>query len=176
MRLINRQSSKTMNTETEQILAELERIVAERQDWLFRFAYMRIGNREDAEDVVQEVLLGVFRRLREATKVENMEQYLLRSISNACNDYFRRKPLKIVSLDEAGQIPIPESDRQIHEEYVRINRLLDSLPNEQAEIVRLKCYDELKFKQIAELLGIPEPTAKSRYRYAIMHIQQMVKK
>ena len=165
-----------MNTETEQLIAELERIVAERQDWLFRFAYMRIGNREDAEDVVQEVLLGVFRRLREKTKVESVEQYLIRSISNACADYFRRKPLKIVPLDKAEHIPANESDRQIHEEYMRINKLLDSLPEEQAEIVRLKCYDELTFKQIAELLSIPEPTAKSRYRYAIMHIQQMIKK
>lgn len=165
-----------MNTETEQLIAELERIVAERQDWLFRFAYMRIGNREDAEDVVQEVLLGVFQRLREKTKVESVEQYLIRSVSNACTDYFRRKPLKIVSLDKAEHIPANESDRLIHEEYVRINKLLDSLPEEQAEIVRLKCYDELTFKQIAELLSIPEPTAKSRYRYAIMHIQQMIKK
>ena len=46
-----------MNEETEQLLTELERIVTERQDWLFRFAYMRIGIREDAEDLVQEVLL-----------------------------------------------------------------------------------------------------------------------
>ena len=173
-----------MNKETEQQLAELERIVAERQDWLFRFAYMRIGSREDAEDVVQEVLLGVFGRLRERTKVDSVEQYLIRSVSNACNDYFRRRSkettksiqLKLVSLDKAEQIPTDESDRQIHEEYLRINRLLDSLPQEQAEIVRLKCYDELTFKQIAELLSIPEPTAKSRYRYAIMHIQQMIKK
>lgn len=165
-----------MNTETEQLIAELERLVTERQDWLFRFAYMRIGNREDAEDVMQEVLLGVFRRLRENTKVESVEQYLIRSISNACTDYFRRKPLKIVSLDKAEHVPTNESDRLIHEEYVRVNNLLNSLPEEQAEIVRLKCYDELTFKQIAELLGIPEPTAKSRYRYAIMHIQQMIKK
>lgn len=165
-----------MNKETEQLIEELERIVAERQDWLFRFAYMRIGSREDSEDVVQEVLLGVFRRLREKTKVDSVEQYLIRSISNACTDYFRRKPLKIVSLDKAEHIPVNESDRQIHEEYMRINKLLDSLPEEQAEIVRLKCYDELTFKQIAELLSIPEPTAKSRYRYAIMHIQQMIKK
>lgn len=165
-----------MNKETEQLIAELERIVAERQDWLFRFAYMRIGNREDAEDVVQEVLLGVFRRLLEKTKVESVEQYLIRSVSNACTDYFRRKPLKIVSLDKAEHIPANESDRLIHEEYMRINKLLNSLPEEQAEIVRLKCYDELTFKQIAELLSIPEPTAKSRYRYAIMHIQQMIKK
>ena len=161
---------------TEQNIIELERIVAERQDWLFRFAYMRIGIREDAEDVVQEVLLSVFRRLQEKMHVESVEQYVIRSISNACNDYFRKKPLRMVSLDKAEEVPVHEGDRQIHEEFVRINKLLDTLPQEQSEIVRLKCYDDLTFKQIAELQDIPEATAKSRYRYAIMHIQQMLKK
>jgi len=165
-----------MNEEMEPLLNDFERIVAERQDWLFRFAYMRIGIREDAEDVVQDVLLGVFRRLREKTDVDSVEHYIIRAISNACIDYFRRKPLRVVSLDQAEQIPVSEGDKQIHNEFVRINRLLDTLPSEQSEIVRLKCYDDLTFKQIAELQGIPEATAKSRYRYAIMHIQQRIKK
>jgi RNA polymerase sigma-70 factor (ECF subfamily) len=165
-----------MREETDKLLKELERIVAERQDWLFRFAYMRIGIREDAEDLVQEVLLSVFRRLREKTGIESVEQYVIRAISNACTDYFRRKPLRVVILDKAKEVAVSESDKQIHEEYVRINRLLDALPQEQQEIVRLKCYDELTFKQIAELQDIPEATAKSRYRYAIMHLQQMIKK
>lgn len=165
-----------MYKEAEQILTELERIVVERQDWLFRFAYMRIGIREDAEDVVQESLLSVFRRLREQTGIGNVEQYVIRAVSNACTDYFRRKPMQVVTLDKAGQVSVGEADSQIHEEFVRISRLLDTLPEEQSEIVRLKCYDELTFKQIAELQGIPEATAKSRYRYAIMHIQQRIKK
>lgn len=165
-----------MYQEAEQILTELERIVVERQDWLFRFAYMRIGIREDAEDVVQESLLSVFRRLREQTGIGNVEQYVIRAVSNACTDYFRRKPMQVVTLDKAGQVSVGEADSQIHEEFVRISRLLDTLPEEQSEIVRLKCYDELTFKQIAELQGIPEATAKSRYRYAIMHIQQRIKK
>ena len=165
-----------MNKETEQILAELERIVTERQDWLFRFAYMRIGIREDAEDVVQDVLLSVFRRLREQTGIGNVEQYVIRAVSNACIDYFRRKSMHVVTLDKAGQVAVSEGDRQIHEEFLRINRLLDTLPTEQSEIVRLKCYDDLTFKQIADLQGIPEATAKSRYRYAIIHIQQKIKK
>ena len=165
-----------MNKETEQILAELERIVTERQDWLFRFAYMRIGIREDAEDVVQEVLLSVFRRLREKTGIGNVEQYVIRAVSNACTDYFRRKPLRVVTLDKAELVSVGEADRQIHDEFVRISRLLETLPPEQQEIVRLKCYDDLTFKQIAELQDIPEATAKSRYRYAIMHLQQMIKK
>ena len=165
-----------MYKEAEQILTELERIVVERQDWLFRFAYMRIGIREDAEDVVQDALLSVFRRLRERTQMVSVEQYVIRAVSNACTDYFRRKPMQVVTLDKAGQVSVGEADSQIHEEFVRISRLLDTLPEEQSEIVRLKCYDELTFKQIAELQGIPEATAKSRYRYAIMHIQQRIKK
>ena len=165
-----------MNEGTEQLLMELERIVEERQDWLFRFAYMRIGIREDAEDVVQEALLSVFRRLREKTRMDNVGLYVIRAVSNACTDYLRRKPLRMVNLNEAKEIPVSEGDRQIHEEFVRINRMLDSLPTEQAELVRLKCYDDLTFRQIAELQDIPEATAKSRYRYAIMHIQQMLKK
>ncbi|MBP5424796.1 MAG: sigma-70 family RNA polymerase sigma factor [Prevotella sp.] len=165
-----------MNKETEQILAELERIVTERQDWLFRFAYMRIGIREDAEDVVQDALLSVFRRLREKTGIGNVEQYVIRAVSNACTDYFRRKPMRVVTLERAEQVAVSEADRQIHEEFLRINRLLDTLPPEQSEIVRLKCYDDLTFKQIAELQGIPEATAKSRYRYAIIHIQQRINK
>ncbi|MBP5387094.1 MAG: sigma-70 family RNA polymerase sigma factor [Prevotella sp.] len=154
----------------------MERIVEERQDWLFRFAYMRIGIREDAEDVVQEVLLSVFRRLREKTSMDNVEQYLIRAISNACTDYSRRKQLKIVPIGMAEQVAASEGDRQIHEEFTRINRLLGLLPLEQSEMVRLKCYDDLTFKQIAELQDIPEATAKSRYRYAIQHLQQMMKK
>ena len=165
-----------MYKEAEQILTELERIVVERQDWLFRFAYMRIGIREDAEDVVQESLLSVFRRLREQTGIGNVEQYVIRAVSNACTDYFRRKPMQVVTLDKAGQVSVGEADSQIHEEFVRISRLLDTLPEEQSEIVRLKCYDDLTFKQIAELQGIPEATAKSRYRYAIIHIQQRINK
>lgn len=165
-----------MNEGTEKLLMELERIVEERQDWLFRFAYMRIGIREDAEDVVQEALLSVFRRLREKTRMDNVGLYVIRAVSNACTDYLRRKPLRMVNLNEAKEIPVSEGDRQIHEEFLRINKMLDSLPAEQAELVRLKCYDDLTFRQIAELQNIPAATAKSRYRYAIMHIQQMLKK
>ena len=165
-----------MNKETEQLLKELERIVEERQDWLFRFAFMRIGIREEAEDLVQEVLLSVFKRLREKSNMDNVEKYLIRAINNACIDYLRRKPLRVVPLEMAEHVSIDESDRQIHEEFIRINRLLNSLPLEQSEIVRLKCYDNLAFKQIAELQDIPEATAKSRYRYAIQHLQQMIKK
>ena len=154
---------------------DLSTMISRHGSALMTFVGRIVTIQEDAEDVVQEVLLSVFRRLQEKMHVESVEQYVIRSISNACNDYFRRKPLRMVPLDKAEEVPVHEGDRQIHEEFVRINKLLDTLPQEQSEIVRLKCYDDLTFKQIAELQDIPEATAKSRYRYAIMHLKQALR-
>ena len=164
-----------MIKKTEQNIIEFERIVAERQDWLFRFAYMRIGRREDAEDLVQEVLLRLFKAMQKSG-VDDIERYLIRSISNACHDYFRRKRQTTIPIDDALHITIDESDKQIHEEFMRINRMLDDLPPEQADTIRLKCYDGLTFKQIGELQDIPEATVKSRYRYAIMSLKEKIEK
>lgn len=49
-----------MNIDNPKLIKQLESLVDNRQDWLFRFAYIRIGQREDAEDIVQEVLLRSF--------------------------------------------------------------------------------------------------------------------
>ena len=54
-----------MNIDNPKLIKQLESLVDNRQDWLFRFAYIRIGQREDAEDIVQEVLLAAFKKLKE---------------------------------------------------------------------------------------------------------------
>ena len=153
---------------------DLERIISLKQDWLFRFAYLRVGRREDAEDIVQDVLLRLYRSREQLTNVEKVEQYLIRAISNACIDYNRRRPpILMTSLEGAAQIAEDsEADKEIRDEYERINRLLQIIPAEQAEIVRLHCTDGLTFRQIAQVLEIPEATVKSRYRYAIDKIRK----
>lgn len=164
-----------MKTETEQKIEELRQLVEKKQDWLFRFAYMRIGERETAEDLVQDVFLRLFWQEGRISSIKNIEQYLLRSISNACQDHLRQKLRKMVPLEHADHIPVQETDLHLQEEFQRINRMLDGLPEEQAETVRLHCIDELTFRQIAELQNLPIATVKSRYRYAILHIQQQLK-
>ena len=147
-----------------------ESLVSQYQDRLFRFAFMRVGVRETAEDIVQDVLLRLFSKIHDGIKIQNYEFFLLRSISNACIDYLRRKKPVTIKLEEIANTP-EDADRNIDEEFLRITRMLDGLPLEQAETVRLKCYDSLTFKQIASLHGIPEATVKSRYRYAIQQIR-----
>ena len=160
-----------MNLKKTSDIAYFEEIVDLYQDRLFRFAFMRVGVREVAEDIVQDVLLRLFRTMSAGKGIQNHESFLLRSVSNACIDQLRSKKPPSIRLDEI--VDIPEiTDRDIDEEFRRISLLLDGLPFEQAETVRLKCYDGLTFSQISDLQNLPEATVKSRYRYAIRHIRQ----
>lgn len=147
-----------------------EEIVDRFSDRLFRFAFMRVGVRETAEDIVQDVFLRLFRTMSQGREIRSYEYFLLRSVSNACIDQMRHKKPPTLQLEEIpdfAEIP----DRDIDEEFRRVSRLLDGLPLEQAETLRMKCYDGLTFRQIAEIHEIPEATVKSRYRYAIQHIR-----
>lgn len=163
-----------MNKQQSEI-AELENLVVEWQDRLFRFAYMRIGSREDAEDLIQETFVSLYKAIRDGKEIKDIGNYLFRSLSNACISYHRKNPPPQISLEEAKELAAEEQDRDIHEEYVRINRLLDGLPKDQAETLRMKCYDSLTFREIAEIKEIPEATVKSRYRYAILNLQKQLK-
>lgn len=160
-----------MNSKKTSDIDAFEEIVDHFSDRLFRFAFMRVGVREIAEDIVQDVLLRLYRAMIEGKEIRSPEFFLLRSVSNACIDHVRRKKPPTLQLDEMPDVA-DTSDSDIDEEFRRIRRLLDGLPVEQAEILRLKCYDSLTFRQIAELQGQPEATVKSRYRYAIQHIRR----
>lgn len=132
---------------------------------------MRVGGREVAEDIVQEVFLRLYRAMSAGKEVRSYEGFLIHSISNACIDHMRRKKPPTLQIEDIGDLPDIQ-DRDIDEEFRRVSLFLDGLPFEQAETLRLKCYDGLTFCQIAELQGIPEATVKSRYRYAIQYIRK----
>jgi len=157
----------------EKRLRELENIVEQRLDWLFRFAYLRIGNREDAEDVVQDTLLKLYTSGQDLSHVDNVERYLLRSVSNACIDYQRRRRPTMVDISQATDRPEPpDANSDLHDEYMRISQVLDTLPPLQAETVRLHITDQLTFRQIATMQGVPESTVKARFQYAIKKLKE----
>lgn len=162
-----------MTDKTQQRLNELESIIVREQDMLFRFAYMRVGRRADAEDIVQDVFLKLFRSSESLSSVRNVKHYLIRSISNACKDFHRRKQ-DILPLEKAEREMVSEDDLKMYEEYLRITALARTLPPEQTEVLYMKCIDGLKFREISDILDIPEATVKSRYRYAIQAIQKQL--
>lgn len=155
-------------------LQQLEQIVDRHQDRLFRFAFFRTGSQADAEDIVQDVLLHLFRSESVLDHVNDVENYLMRAIANRCNNHHRRKPQSMPVVDKVPDLPDTDDRESRQVEYERVARLLDELPARQAEVIRMKTHDSLTFARIAELTGIPEPTVKSRFRYGIQKLRQLI--
>lgn len=151
----------------------LEQIIDRHQNKLFRFAFFRTGSYAEAEDIVQEVLLRLFSSTQNLSHVENVEPYLMRAIANRCNDYHRKRHVQTVGINKAASLP-QESDDTVAKEYARIASLLDTLPPEQAEVIRMRTVDGLPFWQIAELTNTPLPSVKSRFRYGLARLRQLI--
>ena len=142
----------------------LERIVDRRQDSLYRFAYIRTGSQADAEDIVQDVLLRLF----------HSDCNLWRAIANRCCDYHRHRRNATLPTERAAALADDSGDQELREEYERIAGLLATLPEEQAEVIRLKTSDSLTFARIAEITGTTEATVKSRFRYGIGKLRKLI--
>lgn len=69
---------------------------------------------------------------------------------------------------------LDSSEPELREEYERIAGLLATLPEEQAEVIRLKTADSLTFARIAEITGSTEATVKSRFRYGIGKLRKLI--
>ena len=138
---------------------------------LYRYACYRLGEREAAKDIIQELYLKLHQR--RAGEIKNMRCYLYRALANCCTQHARdKKRLEFVDLSSLSELRaddiVPESFEQ---EQALISRLLAALPDEQSEVIRLHLHGECTFAEIAEILEIPLPTAKSRYRYGIDHLR-----
>ncbi|WP_295935530.1 RNA polymerase sigma factor [uncultured Alistipes sp.] len=154
---------------------QLGQIIDQYQDQMFRFAFFRTGSLEDSRDIVQDVFLKMYGRIGRNAVIDNVKSYLYRSISNSCSDYMRRKQsTKHVPLNQALQYPEKDDDRELIEEYQRIDALMEELPGEQAEVIRMRTVDSLAFTEIAEILGVPVTTVKSRFKYGIEKLKTKI--
>ena len=136
----------------------IDDVIEANLDALLRFAYFRVGDRVEAEDIVYEAVL---RLLENSHKVNDAKCYLFSIVYNLCQDKFRKKQVPTVPFERID-LPDETENRLDQEEIDRINRLLDGLPPHEAEIVRMNVVDELSFVEISHILNIPQSIAKSR--------------
>lgn len=146
------------------------------RDRLIHHAFYRIGDLEDAEDIVQELFVKIYTQ-NHICKPENAEAYLYKMTMNACIDFMRKQKRKFQifqNFEMENQKTLDNEavrNIQMKEEYVRINKILNILPKEQADVVRFRIVDELSFKEITAILGKPESTIKSRFQYALKKLK-----
>ena len=155
---------------------ELEQLMEAERPRLLQYACYRLGNRDDAEDALQDVFISLHQRLRESGRdVYNLTSYLYRSLANLCVSRQRRSEhVSFVTLD--GQVELSDSVQEdFEQEFRRISRLLAKIPEEQAEVIRLRFYGDKSFREIAEILDLPITTVKSRFQYGIDKIRREVR-
>lgn len=139
------------------------KIIEENLDYLVRFAYYRLGNRGDAEDLVYDAVLKFLERNNEKIKPESIRLYLFRIVYNLCQDYSRKQKQERVSIGDLDVADMIDEVMDL-EDADRINAILDSLPLREADIIRMNVIDGLSFVEISSILAIPQSTAKSRYK------------
>lgn len=143
---------------------------------LYRYACYRLGTREEAQDVIQELYLKLHRL--QPREVSNARCYLYRALSNSCTQLLRgQRRIEYVDVTSLRDLQAEDiTPSNFGEEQALIARLLATLPDEQSEVIRLHLHGECTFTEIAEILDIPLPTAKSRYRYGIEHLRKELQK
>ena len=157
----------------ENVMSELNRLLRTERPDLLRYASYKLGNVDDAEDAIQDSYLNVYSKIKtnDASGIENMRCYFFRTLSNICNTRAaKQSKITAVSIDECD-LP-DESTDDFQEEYNRISLLLSQLPDEQAEVIRLRMYGGNSFAQIAGILSVPLPTVKSRFLYGLEKIRK----
>ena len=150
-------------------MEQLACLMEEEKHHLHRYACYKIGDTDEADDILQEMFLRLCSKSHLLAQVDNMRNYLYRTLANQCGMLLReRQKRPEVSVENLEQLQleefIPESFEQ---EYRLINRLLSEIPMEQSEVIRLHIHGGRTFADIAAILDAPLPTVKARYRYGI---------
>ncbi len=155
-------------------LTRMTEIMEREKNNLYRYACYRLGNADEAEDVLQDLYLAMHDKIRSLQKAEHMGNYIFRSLSNACTSRLRNRGRRRF-VDETALNGLPadtEAPDGFEHEFIRIDRMLNLLPAEQSETIRLRIHGGRSFAEIAAITDVPVATAKSRYRYGIAKLRE----
>ena len=148
---------------------------------------MMVRNDDIADDIFQETFIKAVKVIDEGRYTDSGKflSWILRIAHNRVLDHFRReKASRQINETEAGydmigslRIAEPNAeDELVHSEIEQtIRNLIDSLPEEQQEVVRLRYFSKLSFQEIANETDVSINTALGRMRYALINLRKMIK-
>ena len=153
---------------------------------VFSYLLYSVKNQELAEDLFQDVFIKIVVRIKNGQYAENgkFSSWLMRIVHNHLIDHYRTTPSeKIISNDSSevdlfnnADIAVNENREQemIDQQTLKeVKGLIEKLPDSQREVLMMRVYDELSFKEIAEKTNCSINTALGRMRYAILNLRHM---
>ena len=165
----------------------LETLIYRHKDKIYTTIFMLVKDQYLAEDIFQEAFLKIIRTLNGGRYSEQGKflPWAVRVAHNLCMDHFRKVRQDIPVITEDGreimqlmQFASESAEdglerRQVHHS---VRQLIEELPEEQREVVVLRIYADLSFKEIAVIMECPYDTAKANYRHGLMNIKKALEK
>ncbi len=165
-----------------------DELLTRTQSKLFTYIMFVVRNEDVANDIFQETFVKVITKLQEGKYTDSgkFTFWLTRIAHNAIMDWYRaQKGEHIVDLaddndlsklhGECVQDTFRESEMVNEQVRQDVKRLMEALPATQREVVFMRYYQQLSFKEIAELTGVSINTSLGRMRYALMNLRKMAK-
>lgn len=163
----------------------LEHLVSRHKSRIFTSIYLCVKDKYLAEDIFQDTFIKVIDSLHAGSYKEEGKflPWVLRISHNLCIDHFRRQKRMpgIVDADGKDVFSYLSFETESREEAIireqmgaRLKKLIQQLPDEQREVLVLRHYAEMSFKEIADMTGVSINTALGRMRYALINLRKMM--
>ena len=167
--------------------AALAILIKRHQQRLFSFIYSKVHDRDITEDVFQDTFIKVIRTLKKGNYNEEGKflPWVMRIAHNLVIDHFRKSnrmpsfkntdEFDIFSVLGDGNLNAEKKiiQDQIHED---VRELVNELPEEQKEVLIMRMYKDMSFKEISENTGVSINTALGRMRYALINMRKLIEK
>ncbi len=162
-----------------------EVLLSRHKEKIYTSIYLFVKDHELAEDIFQEVFIKIIDTLRKGKYNHEGKflQWAMRISYNLCVDYFRRakrrskvSPSESFDIFDVLEVQDDNMETMIikNQTYQRIKDLVDRLPEEQREVVILRHYADMSFKEIAVLTRVSINTALGRMRYALINMRKLI--
>ena len=164
----------------------LKTLIQRHEKKVFSYILLSVKNRELAEDIFQDTFIKVINTLRSGNYHEEGKfvQWVMRIANNLKIDYYR-KIQRMPAFESNGEFDIFDviygSDPSVEQKmimdqiYAEITDLVKLLPVEQREVLEMRIYQDISFKDIAEMTNVSINTALGRMRYALINLRKIIK-
>lgn len=167
--------------------AALEILIKRHQSRIFGFIYSKVGDRDLADDIFQDTFIKVIRTLKSNAYNEEGKflPWVMRIAHNLIVDHFRhnkKMPLyreteefSIFSVMTDDSLTI--ENKLISDQVTKdLRQLVEELPADQKEVLMMRLYQDMSFKEISEATGVSINTALGRMRYAVINLRKVIDK
>ena len=163
----------------------LEMLIIRHKLRIYNFIYSKVFDRDTAEDIFQETFIKVIKTLKRGLYNEEGKflPWVMRIAHNLVIDFFRKNN-RIPTFDNNEEFDIfqlisdgnPSAEKSMIEEQVveDLQNLIHQLPVDQKDVLTMRLYKDMSFKEIAESTGVSINTALGRMRYAIINLRKLI--